>query len=95
MPSCPLPVKHIETLARRERRLKAAMSVGKGNRLTVCVEQVRTARLVILKSRRESLRYEPETTEKLRELQSINVEESHWADLSIEEIIRYYEFHKT
>jgi hypothetical protein len=74
--------------------LLQAMSVsGKGNRLTVCVEQVRTARLMILKSRRESLRYEPETTEKLRELQSINMDESHWAGLSIEEIIGYYELH--
>ena len=91
MPSYPPPSKHIVTLRASERRLKAAMARDDARRLDVCVERVRRARLIILKTRRESLKYEPETLERDRELRRIRADEDLWGSLSIAEISQYYQ----
>ena len=87
------PVKQQETLAKREARLRHAISTSaNADAIATSAEHVRESQLNILKARRELLRYKPESLEVTLQLENIAADEVVWRNLSIDDITRRYGF---
>ena|SRR5690349_7311472 len=85
------PIKQQETLAKREARLMAALAhPERAARIARAVDEVRASQLAILKARSELVRYKPDTTQKTRQLESIEAAETLWRTLTAEDIVSRY-----
>ena len=85
------PVKQLETLAKREATLRGVIKRKEpAPRLEAAAQDIRHAQLAVLKARRALVEYEPDSTEKQRQLQSIASDESAWTSISVEDVLRRY-----
>lgn len=86
-----LPVKQLETLAKREATLRGLITRNApGSKLHAAVQEIRHSQLAVLKARRALIEYEADSIEKQRQIGSITADELMWSTFSVEEILDRY-----
>lgn len=85
------PVKQLESLAKREAKLRDVLSRNSTpTKLEEATEKVRMAQLSVLKARISLLEHQPDSPSRRRELESIAKSEQHWLGLSASDIQNEY-----